>query len=246
MTELALKSGDFIRPYFANPSLKIETKDDLTPVTIADRGAEALMRDLIGKRFPKDSILGEEYGEHKGSSEFTWILDPIDGTKSFASACPLFGTLIALAYQGNPILGCINQPVLNQLLIGDGNSTELNGKPVKIRICTEISSATLLTSDPFNPSLYQNGKAYDSLAKSAKLNRTWGDCYGYLLLATGWADIMCDPILSPWDIQALIPVIRGAGGAISDWQGKDPVKGSSLVAAGQAIHPKVIEALNSL
>ncbi len=244
MTELALKSGDFIRPYFASPTLLVETKEDQTPVTVADRGAEALMRSLIEKKFPNDSILGEEYGVKKGTSDFTWILDPIDGTKSFASACPLFGTLIALAYQGTPILGCINQPVLNQLLIGDGSSTELNGRSVKIRSCKEISSATLLTSDPLNPGKYQNGKAYETLANCVKLTRTWGDCYGYLLLATGWADIMCDPIMNPWDIQALIPIVKGAGGTITDWQGKDPINGSSIVATGKELHPQIIAALN--
>ena len=242
--ELAQKSGDFIRPYFANPSLQVESKEDQTPVTIADRGAESLMRTLIEKKFPNDSIIGEEFGNKTGSSDITWILDPIDGTKSFASACPLFGTLIAVAHKGIPILGCINQPILNQCLIGDGEKTELNGRQVMLRSCTQLSEATLLTSDPLNPAKYQNGKAFDALENKVKLTRTWGDCYGYLLVASGWADIMCDPIMNPWDIQALIPVIKGAGGIITDWQGNDPIKATSIVAANRDLHAHVIAALN--
>jgi histidinol phosphatase-like enzyme (inositol monophosphatase family) len=250
MVDLAAKSGDLIRPYFGQPGLAVELKADQTPVTLADRGAEELMRGMIAKKFPGHGIIGEEFGSQNPGAEFTWVLDPIDGTKSFAAACPLFGTLIALLHQGQPVLGVIHQPVLRQLVIGDGRTAEYNpdpagqgGRPLRLRPCRRIADATLLTSDPLNPAKYRNGAAFDALARRARLVRTWGDCYGYLLVATGWADVMCDPMMSPWDIQALIPIIRGAGGVITDWHGEDPVKADSLVAAGPELHPQIIAAL---
>ena len=243
--ELAEKSGEFIRPFFANPGLVVETKSDQTPVTQADRGAEELMRALIHKKFPGHGIIGEEFGEENAGAEFVWVLDPTDGTKSFASACPLFGTLIALLHHGQPVLGIIHQPVLRQLLLGDGTAATLNGRPVRCRATVRIEDATLLTSDPLNPGKHQNGAAFDSLARRARLVRTWGDCYGYLLVASGWADVMCDPVMNPWDIAALVPVIRGAGGVITDWQGHNPVTARSIVAAATpALHAGVIAALN--
>jgi len=245
MLELAAKSGDLIRPYFGRPGLAVELKADQTPVTLADRGAEELMRGMISDKFPGHGIIGEEFGSENPAAEFTWVLDPIDGTKSFAAACPLFGTLIALLHQGQPVLGVIHQPVLRQLVIGDGETTALNGRPVRVRKCGRIDEALLLTGDLLNPGRHRNGAAFDALIRRARLFRTWGDCYGYLLVATGWADVMCDPILSPWDIQALVPVIRGAGGVITDWHGNDPVAADSIVAAGPELHPLVIEALNS-
>jgi myo-inositol-1(or 4)-monophosphatase len=244
MTELAEKSGDFIRPYFGNPDLVVETKSDATPVTLADRGAEELMRRLISQRFPTHGLVGEELGSERSNAEFVWVLDPIDGTKSFASACPLFGTLIALLYQGQPVLGAIHQPILHQLMLGDGVTTTLNGRSVRVRPMARIEDATLLTTNVHSPARHQNGPAFDAVAARAKLFRTWGDCYGYLLVASGWADVMCDPIMNPWDIAALIPVIRGAGGVITDWQGKDPVNAKSMVAAGPTLHAAVIAALN--
>jgi myo-inositol-1(or 4)-monophosphatase len=245
MVELARESGEFIRPFFAAPDLKVELKTDQTPVTQADRGAEQLMRERIHARFPQHGIIGEEYGSENADAEFVWVLDPVDGTKAFASAVPLFGTLIALMHEGRPVLGCINQPVLNQLLLGDNEQTTLNGRPVRARDTSRIEDATLLCSDPLMPADYQNGPAFDALARRCRLVRTWGDCYGYLLLATGWADIMCDPVMNPWDIAALVPVVRGAGGVITDWQGRDPVYAKSIVAATAGLHAQVIDALNA-
>lgn len=244
MVELAQKSGDFIRPYFANPDLAVELKADETPVTIADRGAEELLRGRIKRRYPAHGIIGEEYGSENEDAEFVWVLDPIDGTKAFTTAVPLFGTLIALLHNGQPILGCINQPVLNQLLIGDNTETTLNGRPVRVRNTASFAEATLLVTDTLSVAQHQNGAAFDSLAGQCRLVRTWGDCYGYFLVATGWADIACDPVMNPWDIAALIPVIRGANGIITDWQGGDPMNAASTVAATPLLHPQVIRALN--
>jgi histidinol phosphatase-like enzyme (inositol monophosphatase family) len=244
LIELAQRSGDFIRPYFASADLAIEIKSDDSPVTSADRGAEQLLRGLIAKKFPAHGIIGEEFGNDRSDAEWVWVLDPIDGTKSFMTAVPLFGTLIALMHNGQPVLGAIHQPILRQLMIGDGTTTTLNNRPVRVRPTARLEDATLLTSDPLNPAKYQNGAAYAALEKRVRLSRTWGDCYGYLLLSAGWADLSLDPIMNPWDIQALIPIVRGAGGIITDWQGGDPVKAASIVAANPILHPQVIAALN--
>jgi histidinol phosphatase-like enzyme (inositol monophosphatase family) len=244
LTELAELSGAFIRPYFANPELSVELKADQSPVTAADRGAEELLRTAIGKRFPDHGIIGEEFGNDRADAEWVWVLDPIDGTKSFMSACPLFGTLIALMHQGEPVLGAIHQPILRQLMVGDGASTTLNGRPVRVRPTASLSDATVLTSDTLNLPRYQNGPACERLFQRTRMLRTWGDCYGYLLVAGGWADIMLDPIMNPWDIQALIPVVRGAGGVITDWKGGNPVSANSIVAANPALHPQVLAILN--
>ncbi len=246
LTELAERSGDFIRPHFANPALAVETKADASPVTIADRGAEELLRQLIAKKFPAHGIIGEEMGNERSDATFVWVLDPIDGTKSFISGVPLFGTLIALLHEGQPVLSCIHQPILRQLMIGDGTTTTLNGRPVRCRPTTRISEATMLTSDILNLAKYQNGPACDRLLSAAKLVRTWGDCYGYMLVASGHADVMCDPIMNPWDIAALVPVIRGAGGVITDWRGGAAYPAeSTLAAATPALHAAALAVLSA-
>ncbi len=244
LTELAAASGDFLRPYFSNPDLKIETKDDATPVTIADRGAEELMRQRIKEKFPTHGIIGEEHGNENEDAEFVWVLDPIDGTKSFITGVPLWGTLIALLHQGQPVLGCINQPILNQLMIGDGATTRLNGAPVHVRSTARLEEATLLTSDPLNIRKVLGTEAETYLSQ-AKLIRTWGDCYGYLLVASGQADVMIDPLMCPWDIAALVPIIRGAGGIITDCQGGNPYPAESILAASKELHPQVIAGLKT-
>ena len=240
---LADESGKIIRSYFRS-SVKIETKSDQSPVTAADKKAEEKMRELIMKEFPDYGILGEEFGAHNDDAEYKWILDPIDGTKSFISGAVTFGTLIALLKNGEPILGVINQPVLNEFLIGDNISAELNGSIVKVRECITLSAATLLTTDHLNIDQYQNIQKFDELIRKVKLYRQWGDCYGYYLVATGYADVMIDPIMSVWDSMALIPVIRGAGGTITDYQGNDPVIGSSIIASGKGLHETLIKELN--
>ena len=244
IAELAAQSGDFIRPHYGRLDLAVETKGDASPVTVADRGAEELMRGLIAKKFPSHGLIGEEFGNDRPDAEFVWVLDPIDGTKSFITGVPLWGTLIALLHQGQPVLGVINQPVLGQLLLGDGVTTTLNGRPVHCRATTRVEDSTLLTSDPLNPGKYQQAAPYDALTRRAKLVRTWGDCYGYLLVASGWADVCLDPIMNPWDIAALVPVIRGAGGVITDWSGGAAYPAESTVAsATPALHAEVLRTL---
>jgi myo-inositol-1(or 4)-monophosphatase len=241
--ELANASADVIRQYFRT-DYAVENKSDDSPVTIADRQAEAVMRELIERRFPEHGILGEEHGHHQPDAEYQWVLDPIDGTKAFVSHSYLFGTLIALLKNGRPILGVINHPLLNDFLVGMGGETLLNEKPVKIRPCARIEDAILLSSPHWTVFDYQNGPAFEALSKRVQRHNNWGDCHGYYVLAAGGADIMADPIMNAWDLMALIPIIEGAGGVITDWQGNDAVVGESIVATGGTIHDEVIRLLN--
>lgn len=241
---LADESGNVIKKYFRT-SVVVESKSDKSPVTIADKQAEEMMRSLIEKEFPEHGILGEEFGEINKEAEYQWILDPIDGTKSFITGAVTFGTLIALTKKGQPVLGVINQPILGEFLIGDNNETMLNNIQVKVRECNTLADATLLATDHLNFEKYQNLESFEDLIRKVKLYRQWGDCYGYYLVATGYADIMIDPIMSVWDSMALIPIIRGAGGVITDYHGGDPVKGNSIVAASKTIHKIAIDELNN-
>lgn len=241
--ELAMLSGKLIKQYWRT-DVKIENKADESPVTIADKKAEELMRELIMKRYPEHGILGEEFGEHNSESEYKWILDPIDGTKSFICGTVTFGTLIALVKNNEPILGVIHQPILNEFLIGDNDSALLNGKAVNVRKCDDLSQAILLGTDYLHIEKYQSKAGFDNLMRKVKYYRMWGDCYGYYLVATGFADIMIDPIMNPWDSLAVIPVIRGAGGKVTDYKGGDAVTGTSMVATAGKIHDDVIRILN--
>lgn len=241
--ELADASAAVIRQYFRT-AYEVITKADESPVTIADRRAEEVMRTMIMERFPDHGILGEEHGHYQAAAEYQWVLDPIDGTKAFVSHSYLFGTLIALLKQGRPILGVINHPLLNDFLVGMGGQTWLNGQRVHVRPCTRIEDAIFLSSPYWTVFQYQNGPAFAALTQRVQRHNNWGDCHGYYVVAVGGADIMADPIMNPWDIMALIPIIEGAGGVITDWQGNDAVTGQSIVATGGAIHDEVIRLLN--
>ncbi len=236
-------SGNIIRSYFRT-KISVDSKKDASPVTIADKKAEELMREEIMKEFPEHGIIGEEFASHKEDAEYKWILDPIDGTVSFISGAISFGTLIGLLKNGEPVLGVINHPVLNEFLIGDNFSAELNGEKVLVRNCENLSNAVLLITDYPNIERYQDINKFHQLIKKVKYVRGWGDCYGYYLVATGFADIKLDPIMNLWDTAALIPIINGAGGTITDYHGGDPVKGNSIIATSKNIHDEVIKILN--
>lgn len=244
-TVLAEESGQIIQQYFRTNSISIETKKDESPVTIADKKAEEKIRELITKHYPEHGIIGEEFGKSNPDAEYQWIIDPIDGTKSFISGAVTFGTLIALTFKGEPIIGAFNQPILKEFMLGDNVETLLNGQKVSVKKCDNLKSALLLTTDLMNFETYQNLDNFMDLIRATKLYRMWGDCYGYYLVASGFADIMIDPIMSVWDSMALVPIIRGAGGVITDYFGGDPVKGESIVASvNPQIHNEVIKILN--
>jgi myo-inositol-1(or 4)-monophosphatase len=245
ISTLAERSGEVIKPYFAQADLAVEIKEDQTLVTQADRRAEAVMRELIRQKYPEHGILGEEFGQENASAEFVWTLDPIDGTIAFARGCPLFGTLIGLLHGGTPILGAIHHPVLRQLCIGDNAETTLNGRVVRVRETGLLSEAMLLTTDIASIGRHQKREGFEELLRRTRSYRTWGDCYGYLLVASGGAEIMLDPVMNPWDIIPLVPIINGANGVITTWSGAEAAHGSSCVAANKTLHAQVLEILNS-
>ena len=196
---LADASAGIIRHYYRT-GYDVDIKSDESPVTIADRRAEQIMRELITREYPDHGILGEEYGEHLPGARYRWVLDPIDGTKAFVSGTYLFGTLIALLKDGRPALGVINQPIIGDFLVGTGEQTWLNGRPVRTAACDRVEDAILLTTDHWQVYREKNGPAFEALSKRVKRYNNWGDCHGYYLVATGGAHIMGDPIMNPWDL----------------------------------------------
>ena len=217
--DLADAAGAAIRPYFRRP-LAVEDKPDLTPVTVADRAAERAMRRLIETRFPKHGILGEELGRVREDAELVWVLDPIDGTKSFISGVPLFGTLIALTRGGDPILGIIDQPISGERWVGAaGRSTTLNGAVIHCRESPGLASATLFAT---TPDMFRGADeaAFARVSEAAKLVRFGADCYAYGLLAAGFVDLVIEASLKPHDFCAMIPIVEGAGGLATDWRGQ--------------------------
>jgi inositol-phosphate phosphatase/L-galactose 1-phosphate phosphatase/histidinol-phosphatase len=216
---LADAAGTVIRRYFRQ-KIAIDDKSDLTPVTAADREAEAAMRRLIEARFPDHGIFGEEHGRTRPDAEYSWVLDPIDGTKSFISGVPLFGTLIGLARRGTPVLGVIDQPISRERWIGAaGQPSTLNGTPVRTRACAGLAAATLFCT---TPDMFAGAEAqgFARLKSAVKLTRYGADCYAYALLASGFVDLVVESGLKPYDFCALAPIIAGAGGVMTDWQGR--------------------------
>ncbi len=244
-SDLADAAGAAIRPYFRQP-LAVDDKADLSPVTVADRAAEAAMRQLIAARFPHHGILGEEYGSERADAEFVWVLDPIDGTKSFISGVPLFGTLIALARHGTPILGIIDQPISRERWVGaDGRPSTLNGKAIRCRPCPALAAATVFAT---SPDMFPGGDAtaFARVAQAAKLVRFGADCYAYGLLAHGLIDLVVEASLKPYDFSAMVPIVAGAGGVASDWRGAPLTLASDgrvLVAGDRRTHKAALALL---
>jgi inositol-phosphate phosphatase / L-galactose 1-phosphate phosphatase / histidinol-phosphatase len=242
--ELADAAGVAIRPVFRT-RLAVDDKPDLTPVTAADRAAEAAMRQLIEARFPDHGIIGEEFGRERETAEFVWVLDPIDGTKSFISGVPLFGTLIALTERGRPMLGIIDQPISQERWVGAvGRPTTLNGAPIHCRACQRLSAATLFATTP-DMFKGEDAAAFARVSAGAKLVRFGADCYAYGLVAAGFVDLVVEASLKPYDFCAIVAIVEGAGGVASDWQGRSLNLASDgrVVIAGDARAHKAALAL---
>jgi myo-inositol-1(or 4)-monophosphatase len=227
-----------IRGHFMTGTAVV-TKGDASPVTIADRNAEEAMRRLIDQRYPRHGIIGEEHGNKPGE-RYRWVLDPIDGTRAFITNCFLFGTLIALERDDGmgfrPILGVIGHPAAGLALIGHSGATTLYGSDgsscrARVRPCARLEEATVLATTHWSTGEQGGGPAVERIIRAAKLYRTWGDCFGYFALATGGADLMLDPTLAYWDVAAIVPVVEGAGGAVTAWDGGDPLAHPSLIAS---------------
>ena len=244
-SQLADAAGEVIRPYFRKP-LVVSDKADLSPVTAADRAAEETMRRLIEARFPGHGILGEEFGRVREDAEFAWVLDPIDGTKSFISGIPLFGTLIALTRKGHPILGIIDQPVLRERWTGAaGRPTTLNGVAIGCRACPSLAAATLFATTP-DMFKGEDAAAFARVSAAVKLVRFGADCYAYGLLAAGFVDLVLEASLKPYDFCAMVPVVEGAGGVATDWRGAGldlASDGRILIAGARRAHEAALALL---
>jgi histidinol phosphatase-like enzyme (inositol monophosphatase family) len=243
--KLADLAGAAIRPYFRG-AYGLETKDDASPVTLADRAAEQAMRTAIIAEAPRDAIQGEEFDNRDGDSGRTWVLDPIDGTRSFIAGRPIFGTLIALVVDGWPVLGVIDQPILKERWLGvAGRPTTFNGAPAKTRACRSLSEALLATT---SPALFADDELHAFEHVDAKVRSTilGGDCYNYGLVASGHLDLVVESGLKLHDFAALVPVVEGAGGRMCDWSGDPLHAGSSgdVIAAGEPARiEEIVEAL---
>src|SRR5262245_53342471 len=248
---LATSSGETILPFFRT-SLSIDNKSlvqDFDPVTEADRAAEAVIRRLIKANFPQHGIVGEEFGNEREDAEYVWVLDPIDGTKSFIAALPIRGTLIALLHKGTPVFGMMHQPYIGERFSGDNGSANYAGptgeRRLNVRRCASLKEATAYTTSP----LLMNAADRAQFAKiegAVRLTRYGGDCYSYCMLAAGHLDLVVETELKPYDIAALIPIITGAGGIVTTWDGKPAQNGGRHVAPGDPrVHEAAMRILNS-
>lgn len=244
---LADAAAAAIRPWF-RAALAIDTKADQTPVTVTDRAAEAAMRRLIHDRFPDHGILGEEYGSERPDSERVWVLDPIDGTSAFIAGIPTFGTLIALAERNEPVLGLIAQPISGERWVGRrGAPTLLNGAPIHARPRGGLDRAVLAITTPAMLRRPEEQAAFARLQANVAMTRYGGDCYAYGLLAAGFIDLVLEADLKPYDFMALVPIVTGAGGIISDWEGRPLTLTSGpqvLAAASPDLHREGLRVLS--
>lgn len=249
MIEVARAAGDHTLKYFRSDSLSVDAKRDDSPVTIADREAEQLARRLIGERFPDDAVHGEEFDDQEGSSRYRWVIDPIDGTKSFICGVPLYSTLLALEVDDEPLAGVILIPPLGEIIVaarGQGAWTkrpDLDWQPAYVSDTTDLSTAVFVTTQVDTFAVRQSESAYQQLQAAARITRSWGDGYGYLLVATGRADIMVDPLCNPWDVAAILPIVVEAGGQFTDWKGIATVRGGEGVGTNGRLHDAVLELL---
>ena len=246
---LASASGDAILPFFRT-SLNVEDKsrgEKFDPVTAADRAAEMAMRTLIRRAFPEHGIVGEEYGDERVDAEYVWVLDPIDGTQSFISGMPVWGTLIALMRGGEPVYGMMHQPFTRERFTGDGGSAKYRGptgeRALRARRCAALAEATLMTTSPLLMSDAERDM-FQKVERVSRLSRYGGDCYAYCMLAAGHVDLVIESGLKPYDVIPLMPIIAGSGGIITAWDGSPAQAGGRIVAAGdKRVHEAAMKML---
>lgn len=221
-----------------------ERKADNTPVTIADREAELILRRLITEHWPSHALIGEEFGHAAGSeggNGYTWIIDPIDGTKSFVSGVPLYAVLLALVKDNQPVLGVMHFPALNDMVYAArGHGCYWNGRSARVSAVSKLSDAVLLASDLNTFAQYNRETIFQRLIRSTYVQRTWGDAYGYALVATGRAEIMLDPIMAVWDCGPLQVILEEAGGTFTDWKGTPTIFGAEAIATNGLLFDEVM------
>jgi histidinol phosphatase-like enzyme (inositol monophosphatase family) len=247
---LATHSGEAILPFFRTSLAALDKSSSgvFDPVTEADRAAEVVMRRMINANFPSHGIVGEEFGVERGDSEYVWVLDPIDGTKAFICGLPIWGTLIGLTRFGRPVYGMLNQPFSRERFSGDGEASSYQGpaghRSLRVRDCASVAQALITTTHP-RMMAPDERQRFDRLEERAKLSRYGGDCYAYAMLAAGHIDLVVEAGLKPYDIVAIIPIVEGAGGVVTTWQGTDASGGGTVIAAGdRRVHQEALAVLN--
>jgi len=251
LVQVAFAAGQVTLQHFRKHDLVVDRKGDDSPVTVADREAEQETRSMLSERFPDDTIAGEEFSEQSGASEYRWTVDPIDGTKSFICGVPLYSTLLALEHRGEPLAGMILIPALRQAVVaamGQGcfYSDDLSTwSAAKVSAKDSLSDAVFVTSEVKTFASRGDSDAYRRLEASCFLTRTWGDGYGYLMVATGRADLMVDPICNAWDVAAMVPILTEAGGRFTDWKGVATVRGGDGLGTNGRLHDEALARLRS-
>ena len=244
--QIAREAGKITLEYFRRDDLEVERKGDDSPVTIADRRAEEHLRNRIAEAFAHDAVVGEELTDTPGNSPFRWIVDPIDGTKSFIHGVPLYGTLIGIELEGEPVAGVIQIPALDECVYackGQGAWYVQGQKvkqPAKVSKTAPLAQGLFLTTAVPTFDEIDRADVYKRLESTARLTRTWGDCYGYLLVATGRAELMVDPVAAVWDLAPLLPIMEEAGGAFTDWQGRRTIHSGQALATNGLLLDEVL------
>ncbi|MGD2068325.1 MAG: inositol monophosphatase family protein [Gemmatimonadota bacterium] len=239
----AREAGAVTLRYFGG-RVAADEKSDGTPVTRADRESEELLRSLIADRFPTHGILGEEYGEERPEAPVRWILDPIDGTRSFARGVPLYGVLIGIEVDGEPVVGVTHFPALGETVAaGRGLGCHWNGEPCRVSGTDGLDRALVLTTDIERILSRPQGRGWRKLQQRSEFSRSWGDCYGHALVATGRADAMVDPVLSAWDASPFLTILTEAGGRFTDLSGRETIHGGSGISTNGALHDRVLDLL---
>jgi len=242
---MARDAGEITNRYFKG-SFVAERKADNSFVTAADREAEKYLRTQIEKAFPEDAILGEEEGEKPGRSNRRWILDPIDGTYSFVHGVPLYGVLIGLEIDNEAVLGVVDLPALNEIIsAARGLGCFWNNAPARVSATESLGDALLLATDFGSCERYGFGRAAEILQRQVNARRTWGDVYGHVLVATGRADIMLDPIMNVWDCAPLLPIVEEAGGTFTDWQGERTIRGGNAISTNGKLFESVMATIRT-
>jgi histidinol phosphatase-like enzyme (inositol monophosphatase family) len=239
--ELAWQTGKITLRYFQT-GITPDQKSDASPVTVADREAETFLREAIAARYPDHAILGEEWGESgPPDAEWRWILDPIDGTKAFVHGMPIYGVMIGILHEGEPVIGVVNMPALGEIVYaGKGAGCWWNGRPCRVSQTARVPDSLLVATSANRYERYQRQDAFDRLVSATKMFRTWGDCYGYLLVATGRAEIMIDPVMNVWDAAALLPILQEAGGTFTNWQGKATIEDGEGIGTNGMVLDEVL------
>lgn len=242
--DAAWEAGKLTLRYFQT-RLTVELKADRSPVTLADKEAEELLYRTLTREFPLDSFLGEERGERPGTSGYRWIIDPIDGTKSFIQGVPLYGVMVGLEDpRGEAVLGVVNIPGLGEIVAAArGEGCTWNGRRAQVSSVARLQDACVSYTSPRTFEDSKRAGAFDRVRARSRICRGWGDCYGHILVATGRAEVMLDPILADWDCAALLPILEEAGGRFTDWQGRRTIGGKSGVSTNGRVHDELFQLL---